>query len=162
MIFASIKNVGIQKLAMALLQQHGRSRTSALLHFFAQWGGLGVLPLAILDSTIIPTFGSLDILTAFLSARHSSLWVYYASMAVTGSMVGSYLTYKLGQKTGLAWFERKFGERRSHQVEYALERWEPEQALFRRVRPPPAPRSWSFFPPGGFATTSPRFWLLVS
>jgi membrane protein YqaA with SNARE-associated domain len=161
MIFASIKNVGIQKLAMALLQQHGRSRTSALLHFFAQWGGLGVLPLAILDSTIIPTFGSLDILTAFLSARHSSLWVYYASMAVTGSMVGSYLTYKLGQKTGLAWFEGKFGERRSHQVEYALERWGAGAVFVSTVAPPPCPTSLFLLAAGGFHYNIRKFLLAV-
>jgi len=161
MIFGAIKNAGIQELAMVFLQQHQRSRTSAILHFFAQWGGLGVLPLAVLDSTIVPTFGSLDILTAILSARHGSLWGYYASMAITGSMIGSYLTYKLGQKTGLAWFESKFGARRSHQVEYALERWGAGALFVSTVAPPPCPTSLFLLAAGGFGFNVRKFFLAI-
>ena len=109
----------LDKTAKVLVQQRQRASSPTILRFFAHWGGIGLVPLAILDSSPIPTFGSLDILTAFLSARHSDLWLYYACMATFGAMIGSYFTYKLGQKTGLAWIEKNFGARRSQQVEHS-------------------------------------------
>src|SRR5712672_2008637 len=116
----SMVTASIRLAAVLWFQQRQRSRTSLILHLFAQWGGLGLLPLAILDSSLLPTFGSLDVLLAFLSARNGELWPYYAAMAILGALLGSYLTYRLGRKTGLAWMERRFGPRRSRQVEYAL------------------------------------------
>lgn len=126
-------------LSVLLQQQRQRTRTSAMLHLFAQWGGLGLIPLAILDSSVIPTFGMLDIVTAFLAATHADLWPYYASMATLGAMIGSYFTYKLGCRTGRAWLENKFGARRSRQVEYALERWGYGAVFVSTVAPPPCP-----------------------
>src|ERR1700756_1281954 len=79
-----------------------QSRTAAAVHLLAHLGGLGLVPLAILDSSVVPTFGMLDIVTAFLAATHADLWPYYAAMATLGAMIGSYLTYKLGRRTGRA------------------------------------------------------------
>src|SRR5690348_15072744 len=101
-------------LGAAIQQQRSRAQRPVSLRLFRRWGGLGLVPLAILDSSLIPTFGSVDILTAFLSVRHPDLWLYYASMATLGAMIGAYITYNLGARTGRAWMERKFGERRSH------------------------------------------------
>jgi len=132
-----------------------------MLRFFAHWGGVGLIPLAILDSSIIPTFGSLDILTAFLSARHADLWFYYALMATLGAMMGSYFTYKLGQKTGLAWIESKFGARRSRQVEYALGRWGSGAIFVSTVAPPPCPTAMFLLAAGAFGYEIRRFFLAV-
>jgi len=132
-----------------------------MLRFFAHWGGLGLIPLAILDSSPIPTFGSLDILTAFLAARHADLWLYYACMATLGAMIGSYFTYKLGQKTGLAWIERKFGARRSQQVEHALERWGSGAIFISTVAPPPCPTAMFLLAAGAFGYELRRFFLAV-
>ena len=138
-------------IAAALFQQQRqRSKTSLLLHVFSHWGGLGLIPLAILDSSLLPTFGSLDVLLAFLSARERELWPYYAAMATFGAIMGSYLTYKLGQKTGLGWMERKFGRRRSLQVEYALEQWGVGAIFVSTVAPPPFPTSVFLLSAGAF------------
>ena len=151
----------IGKAALALAQQRQRSSSPALLRYFAHWGGLGLLPLAILDSSPIPTFGSLDILTAFLAARHADLWIYYACMATLGAMIGSYITYKLGQKTGLAWIENKFGARRSRQVEYALERWGSGAIFVSTVAPPPCPTAMFLLAAGAFGYQIRKFFLTV-
>jgi len=152
-------NVG--KAARVLAQQRPRASSPTLLRFFAHWGGLGLVPLAIIDSSPIPTFGSLDILTAFLSARHSDLWLYYACMATLGAMIGSYFTYKLGQKAGLAWIENKFGARRSRQVEYALERWGSGAVFVSTVAPPPCPTSMFLLAAGAFGYQIRKFFLAV-
>jgi len=142
-------------------QQRRRSQTPAVLRLFSHWGGLGLVPLAILDSSPIPTFGSVDVLTAFLSVRHHDLWLYYASMAVLGAMIGSYLTYKLGTRTGSAWLERKFGERRSHQVAYALERWGFGAVFVSTVAPPQCPTALFLLAAGAFGYRLRKFFAAV-
>ena len=156
-----LKAATIGKAALALAQQRQRSSSPTLLRYFAHWGGLGLVPLAILDSSPIPTFGSLDILTAFLAARHADLWIYYACMATGGAMIGSYITYKLGQKTGLAWIENKFGARRSRQVEYALERWGSGAIFVSTVAPPPCPTAMFLLAAGAFGYQIRKFFLAV-
>lgn len=162
-MFVSLTNSAtVRELAIAFLQQqHQRSRTSTLLRVFAHWGGLGLVPLAILDSSLIPTFGSLDILTAFLAARHADLWAYYACMATLGAMIGSYITYKLGKRTGRGWLERKFGVRRSHQVEYALERWGFGAIFVSTVAPPPCPTAVFLLAAGAFGYEMRKFFAAV-
>jgi len=41
-------------------------------------GGLGFIPLGLLDNSVIPLPGSMDVLTIVLSARRPELWLYYA------------------------------------------------------------------------------------
>jgi membrane protein YqaA with SNARE-associated domain len=132
-----------------------------LLRFFVHWGGLGLIPLAIADSSFIPTFGSLDVLTALLAARNANLWPYYASMSTLGSMIGAYLMYRLGRKTGRGWMERRFGARRSNQVEYALERWGFGAVFVSTVAPPPCPTSLFLLAAGAFDYKLKRFLLAV-
>jgi membrane protein YqaA with SNARE-associated domain len=138
-----------------------RRTQPGLIRLFAHWGGLGLIPLAIADSSFIPTFGSLDVLTAFLAARHADLWPYYASMSTLGSMIGAFLMYRLGHKTGRGWIERRFGARRSHQVEYALERWGFGAVFVSTVAPPPCPTSLFLLAAGAFDYKLKQFLLAV-
>jgi len=147
--------------AALLQQQRQRPKAPLLLHVFSHWGGLGLVPLAILDSSLLPTFGSLDVLVAFLSARQGNLWPYYAAMAILGAMIGSYMTYKLGKKTGLGWMERKFGQRRSLQVAYALEHWGVGAIFVSTVAPPPFPTSVFLLSAGAFDYNIRKFFGAV-
>src|SRR6185312_2569851 len=162
MLWKVVKSVATHRaVGAAIQQQRRRAQAPAILRLFSHWGGLGLVPLAILDSSLIPTFGSLDILTAFLSARHPDLWLYYASMATLGAMIGAYITYKLGARTGRAWMERKFGERRSHQVEYALERWGFGPVFVSTVAPPPWPTAVFLLAAGAFDYKLRKFFAAV-
>ncbi len=42
-------------------------------------GGIGLVILGVVDSSVIPTFGSLDALTAILAVKNHELWPYYAA-----------------------------------------------------------------------------------
>src|ERR1700759_2967778 len=86
-------------------------------------GGVGLLVLGVLDGSIIPTFGSLDLFTGLLAARQHPLWLYYAAMSTIGAVIGAFTTYKIGQKTGTGWMEKKFGPQRSLRVRHLIERW---------------------------------------
>ena len=162
MLWKVAKSVATHRaVGAAIQQQRRRAQSPAILRLFSHWGGLGLVPLAILDSSLIPTFGSVDILTAFLSARHPDLWLYYASMATLGAMIGAYITYKLGARTGRGWMERKFGERRSHQVEYALERWGFGAVFVSTVAPPPWPTAVFLLAAGAFQYKLRKFFAAV-
>jgi membrane protein YqaA with SNARE-associated domain len=155
--FATVKSL----LGMLLQQGHQPSRTATFVHLFARLGGIGLIPLAILDSSVIPTFGMLDVVTAFLAATHTELWFYYAGTATLGAMIGSYLTYKLGRRTGRAWLENKFGARRSAQVEYALERWGYGAIFVSTVAPPPCPTAVFLLAAGAFGYRIRKFFTAV-
>jgi membrane protein YqaA with SNARE-associated domain len=60
-------------------------------------GGLGFIPLGLLDGSVIPLPGSMDVLTIILSARQHELWFYCALMATVGSVIGGYVTYRLAR-----------------------------------------------------------------
>src|SRR5262249_33448293 len=92
-------------LLLGMFQQQRRRSSSFLL--VRHLGGIGLAPLAILDSSIVPTFGSLDLLTAWLAARNPELWSYYAAMSTVGALIGAYLTYRMGHKMGRRWITNK-------------------------------------------------------
>src|SRR5450432_1775808 len=101
--------------------------TPTLARSFRRWiyhlGGLGFIPLGLLDSSVIPLPGSMDLLTIFLSARHKDLWFYYAVMATVGSVIGGYVTYRLARKGGKEMLARRFSPQRLEKVYRTFERW---------------------------------------
>src|SRR6266852_7260408 len=113
-------------LLAVLLQARKRAAkatTTTSFTFLRHIGGIGLVPLAILDSTIIPTFGSLDLLTAWLAVGNPDLWLYYALMSTVGALIGAMITYHMGKKVGASWIEKKIGRKRLRRIEDAIERW---------------------------------------
>src|SRR5713101_2674609 len=86
-------------------------------------GGLGFIPLGLLDSSVIPLPGSMDVLTIVLSARKQELWLYYAFMATVGSVIGGFVTYRLARKGGKETLERKFPARTLEKIYKIFARW---------------------------------------
>lgn len=146
-------------LLLAIFQQQRRRSSSFLL--VRHLGGIGLVPLAILDSSIIPTFGSLDLLTAWLAAHNPELWIYYAAMSTLGALIGSYLTYRMGHKMGVNWIANRIGEKREQQLYHAIERWGFGAIIVPTLAPPPFPTSWFFLVAGAFGYTAKKFFSAV-
>jgi membrane protein YqaA with SNARE-associated domain len=102
-------------------------------------GGLGFIPLGILDSSVIPLPGSMDVLTVFLSAREERLWLYYALMATAGSVIGGFLTYRLARKGGKETLARRFPAKTLKKVYKTFERWGLGAIAIPALLPPPVP-----------------------
>src|SRR6266852_7400726 len=102
-------------------------------------GGLGFIPLGLLDSSVIPLPGSMDVLTIVLSAHNQELWLYYALMATLGSVMGGYVTYRLARKGGKETLERKFPARTLEKVYSIFGRWGSGAIAIVALLPPPAP-----------------------
>lgn len=102
-------------------------------------GGLGLIPLGLVDSSLIPIPGSLDVVTILLAARQQDWWFYYALMATTGSVIGAYFTYRLGRRGGKATLERRFPRRQVDRVHKIFERWGFGAIAIPALLPPPVP-----------------------
>lgn len=102
-------------------------------------GGLGLILMGVIDSSVIPTPGGLDALTIVLTASERELWIYYAAMATVGSVLGGYLSYRLGRKGGEEALSRKLSKRKVERVRRAFERWGFATILVPALLPPPMP-----------------------
>jgi membrane protein YqaA with SNARE-associated domain len=111
------------------------SATSWLLHL----GGPGLILLAIIDHSFIPLPGSLDALTVILAARDRDLWFYYAFMATLGSMLGGYITYRIGKKGGEEALEKKVGADKAKKVQEKMRKGGFLAVFVPALMPPPVP-----------------------
>jgi membrane protein YqaA with SNARE-associated domain len=113
-----------------------------------RWGGPGLLLLGVIDSSFIPTLGSLDIFNALLSSRHKDLWWYYALMSTAGSVIGAYLMYHLASTAGTGWLHRRLGASRVARVDCMLAKYGVAAVAVAVIAPPPFPTS-TFFAAAG-------------
>ncbi len=114
-----------------------------LEHSVRRWlihlGALGFIPLGLVDSSIIPLPGSMDVLTILLAARDPELWPYYAVMATVGSVLGGYVTYRLARKGGEKSLEKRLSAKTMKRVVKLFERWGFAAVAIPALLPPPVP-----------------------
>jgi membrane protein YqaA with SNARE-associated domain len=108
-------------------------------HWMFHLGGLGLIPLGLLDNSPIPLPGIMDVATILLAARQQQLWLYYAVMATAGSVMGGFLTYRLARKGGKEALERRFTRRKVDKVCAIFERWGFSAIAIPALLPPPVP-----------------------
>jgi membrane protein YqaA with SNARE-associated domain len=135
-------------------------RLKSLERVLQHLGIFGLFLLAIVDSSPIPTFGGLDILTAILAARRREPWYYYAGVATLGSVIGAYLTFRMARKAGLEYLKRKFGKRKVSKVQQYFERWGTAALAVSTVVPLPFPTS-AFFAIAGALDYPLRTFMVV-
>ncbi len=144
-------------------QQDGDGRMIPLSIVVPGWkllrslGGVGLALLGILDSSAIPTFGSLDALTAILAAKNHDLWVYYAAASTSGSVIGAYITYRMSVQASEHWLVKRIGKKRSGQVQDVLKRWGFGAVFGACIAPPPFPTSAFFVAAGALQYPAARF-----
>jgi membrane protein YqaA with SNARE-associated domain len=127
-----------------------------------QLRGLGFIPLGLLDNSVIPLPGSMDILTILLSARKEQLWLYYALMATVGSVIGGYVTYGLARKGGKEALVRKFPRKTLGEVYKLFERWGLGAVAIPALLPPPAPMVPFLFAAGAMQYPTRKFLIALT
>jgi membrane protein YqaA with SNARE-associated domain len=108
-------------------------------HWIAQLGGVGLIPLGLLDASVVPIPGSMDVLTIVLAARDSKLWFYYAGMATLGSVIGALLTFRLARRGGKETLKRKVSAARAERIIEIFSRWGFWSIAIAALLPPPVP-----------------------
>lgn len=112
---------------------------SAFKHWVFRLGGIGLILVALVDNSFIPIPGGLDVFTIVLSSGHHILWPYYAFMAMVGSVIGAYLTYKIGVEGGKETLEKKIGHARAEKVYKKVEKAGFSSVFISVLIPPPFP-----------------------
>jgi membrane protein YqaA with SNARE-associated domain len=130
-----------------------RNLTRWLLHL----GGIGLIPLGLLDSSVVPIPGSMDVATILLSAREKHLWLYYAVMATAGSVLGAFLTFRLARKGGKEALAKKFSEQGVDKVLKTFERWGFAAIVVPALLPPPFPLVPFVIAAGAMQYSLPKF-----
>src|SRR6202051_784785 len=108
-------------------------------HWIAQLGGIGLIPLGLLDASLVPIPGSMDVLTIVLAARDSKLWFYYAGMATLGSVIGALVTFRLARKGGKETLKRNVSAARAERIIEIFSRWGFWSIAIAALLPPPVP-----------------------
>ena len=122
-------------------------------------GGLGVLILAIGDSSFLSFPEGNDLLIVILSSGGS--WghmAYYVGMTIIGSIIGCLLLYSLGRKGGSPMLRKKFSKKNIERAERLFEKYGLLTVLIPSILPPPMPfkifvlsagvfrlKTWEFF-----------------
>jgi membrane protein YqaA with SNARE-associated domain len=120
-------------------------------------GGLGLIPLGLLDNSPIPLPGTLDVATILLCARQEQLWLYYALMATAGSVIGGFATYRLARKRGKEALERRFSRRGVDKVCKIFGRWGFGALAIPALLPPPLPMVPFLFVAGAMQYPARKF-----
>jgi len=102
-------------------------------------GGIGLIPLGLLDNSPIPIPGSMDVALIILCIRDQQWWFYYALMATAGSLIGGFVTYRLSRRGGKETLERKFPRWQVDRVNKMFERWGFGAIAISALVPPPFP-----------------------
>ena len=130
-------------------------------HDLRRWllrlGGIGLIPLGLLDSSVIPLPGSMDVATILLSARQQQLWLYYAVMATVGSVMGGFVTYRLAKKGGKEALERRFPGKKVESVRHTFEKWGFGSIAIAALMPPPIPMVPFVFAAGAMQYPARKF-----
>ena len=127
-----------------------------------QLGGIGFIPLGLLDNSVVPVPGSMDLLTVFLSARKEVLWPYYALMATIGSILGGYVTYRLARRAGRGALERRFHHLSLEKAYKSFERWGFGAIALTALLPPPVPITPSLLAAGALQYPVKKFLVALA
>jgi membrane protein YqaA with SNARE-associated domain len=116
-----------------------------ILVIFGLWnwiyrlGGPGLVLLGIVDNSVVPIPGGMDIFVILLAAHRRGWWLYYGFMAAAGAVLGGYLTYRLAQKGGEETLEKKIGKDRAQKVYGKFKNRGFTTIAVSAVMPPPFP-----------------------
>jgi membrane protein YqaA with SNARE-associated domain len=102
-------------------------------------GGPGLVVLGLADNSIIPMPGSMDVLTIWFVVHNRKHWYYYAVMALVGSLIGGYITYRLARKGGKEMLEHRIGPKGTKSIYTRFERWGFWAIFVPALLPPPVP-----------------------
>jgi len=114
---------------------HRSGWRSWLLHL----GGPGLIVVGLIDNSVIPIPGGMDVFVILLSAQHREGWIYYALMATAGALLGGYVTYRLARRGGKEGLEKEIGKKRAEKVYRRFEKRGFATVLVSSMLPPPFP-----------------------
>jgi len=102
-------------------------------------GGPGLIVVGLIDNSVIPLPGGMDLFVILLTAHNRGWWPYYGAFATAGAVIGGYLTFRLAKKGGKEGLEKKIGKKRAEKVYRRFEKGGFSTIVLGSVLPPPFP-----------------------
>jgi len=116
---------------------------AAAMAAIAAWatglGGLGLMAIAILDSSFLSFPQVNDVLLIVLSTKYPERMVYYAAMTTAGSLAGCFMLFAVARRGGEVFLRKRL---RGAHVDRALrlyQRWGLLAIVVPSLLPPPVP-----------------------
>ncbi len=127
-------------LQKAAAQHHPHKHALPVPHWLIHFGVLGVFVVSVIDASVIPLPlpGSTDLLVLLLATQHNAPWMLVVA-AVSGSVLGGYLTWSAGKKGGEAMLERYVPKRFSARIIKWVKRNGIVSVCTAAILPPPIP-----------------------
>ena len=122
---------------LLLIAQPNASRK--VLHWLYQLGGIGLVPLGMLDNSLIPLPGGMDVITILFCAQRRTWWPYYVIMSTIGAVLGGYTTYRLAGGKGKGRLAKVISRGHMKQVKSLFEKWGFGSIVIPALLPPPFP-----------------------
>jgi len=101
-------------------------------------GGAGLILLGLADNSLVPLPGSVDALTIILAAHKKESWWIYAICATVGSVIGGYLTFRLG-RGGEEVLKKRIPKRKVKKFQGLFQKWGFGSVMVPAMLPPPVP-----------------------
>ena len=133
------KATEVSLVSLVLLTVARPAAVIRLLRWLRHLGGPGLILLGLLDNSVIPLPGSMDVFTIVLSADQRERWPYYAFMATVGSVIGGYLTYRLARGEGKGRLGSRLKRSQMKKVQAVFEKWGFLSIAVPALLPPPLP-----------------------
>ena len=102
-------------------------------------GAPGLILVGLIDNSLIPIPGGMDIFVILLASHHPSWWIVYALIATAAAMLGGFVTYRLAKKGGKQGLEKKIGQSRAQKVYRRFDRGGFSTVMVGAMIPPPFP-----------------------
>ncbi len=123
----------------ALFSVARRGMVHGLIRWLYRLGGPGLILLGLLDNSVVPIPGSMDVATVLLCAQQKEWWPYYALMATTGSVLGGYLTYRIARGEGKGRLGSRLSRSQMNRVKTIFAKWGFGSIVIPALLPPPFP-----------------------
>lgn len=130
-------------------------------HWLSHLGPLGLITASAIDASVVPlpVPGTTDLLLIWLVAHRGNPWML-APLAVAGSLVGGYTTWRLGHQGGEAALKRWVSPRLLSRIQGWMERHPIPAVFLPAVLPPPIPLSPFLLASGALGVPWLRFLLI--
>ena len=112
---------------------------SGVWRWILRLGAPGLILVGLIDNSVIPIPGGMDVFLILLTAHRRSWWIVYALTATASAMLGGYVTYRLAKKGGKESLEKKIGPSRARKVYRRFAKGGFSTVLVGAMIPPPFP-----------------------
>ena len=111
----------------------------SLWRWVLRLGGPGLILVGLIDNSVVPLPGGMDLFVILLTAHHRDWWPYYGAFATAGAVIGGYVTFRLAKKGGKEGLEKKVGKKRAGKVYRRFEKGGFSTIVVGSILPPPFP-----------------------